>query len=83
MLKKGSFVDVRVVSVPRALANLVPEAKDGFNELLARAAGVRRSRGTFVMSSNSEILLSSPLWEEIGKRRLRCCGGSRRVVDAM
>ena len=69
----GAFVAVRVVIVPLWMLQIsAAMTADGdmlaFNEMVAKNAGIRRALGTYIISSNSEVVFPSALWSQLAAR---------------
>ncbi len=69
----GAFVTVRVVIVPLWMLQIsAAMTADGemlaFNEMVAKNAGIRRALGTYIISSNPEVIFPSALWSHFAAR---------------
>jgi hypothetical protein len=69
---RDSLLDVRIIEVPHELhARLDHAARLPLFQMIAKNTGIRRARGSFVLATNVDVLLSDELMRVVADRRLR------------
>ena len=70
--KKNEYCKVRIITVPSSLhKSVLNSERISFYQMIAKNVGIKRAKGQFVIASNIDIILSSPLFEYISKRKLK------------
>lgn len=78
--EQPSHCRVRIVTVPDAIhASIENPAGLALFEFIGKNTGIRRARGTYVLSTNADIVFGSGLIEFLAKKRLRA--GSFYRID--
>lgn len=69
---RGGPLSVRIITVsPDRHARLRHAEALPLFQMIAKNVGIRRARGTFVLSTNVDVLLSDALADELGRRTLK------------
>lgn len=70
--RQGAFTRVRIIEVPPALHRQFKHASQlPLFQMIGKNVGIRRARGSFVLATNIDILLSNELVAHIASQQLR------------